>query len=289
MIAAAALYVLPSLLYRWSHITIVQDQDEATPKPTLTRTSTGLISHKRPVLGTPASSGRSTPIPPSFDAQLPRANLLAVAKRESARKGLYARFFRGPVLAPEILDETQEASFPGLTASIPSSSSSTMPSPTSAGAPQLEVDGETTIFAKAEKPKHLKDKKSRKLDRDEPSSKSERRRRKEFRRVERERGSGTGIKSKKYEAWMQKQAEGSGKPLTVEDDSTEFRSHRKSRKRRRVEDDDPAASRSSKQRTKEERERESTLDADRTKAKPSKEERKKRKEEKEKKRRNATI
>lgn len=65
---------------------------------TLKRTTTGILSTRRPVEGTPATSGTNTP-----DAvdQTGQFSLLVTAKREAAKRGLYARFFRGPVLGPD--------------------------------------------------------------------------------------------------------------------------------------------------------------------------------------------
>ncbi|KAG1745967.1 uncharacterized protein EDB91DRAFT_135135 [Suillus paluster] len=62
----------------------------------LKRTTTGIISNRRPSSGTPAS-GTSTPDSDAY----PRASIIAIAKREAARKGLYSRFFRGPILGPD--------------------------------------------------------------------------------------------------------------------------------------------------------------------------------------------
>jgi hypothetical protein len=64
----------------------------------LKRTTTGILSTRRPVEGTPATSGTSTP-----DAvhQTGQFSLLVTAKREAAKRGLYARFLRGPVLGPD--------------------------------------------------------------------------------------------------------------------------------------------------------------------------------------------
>ncbi|KAF8842131.1 hypothetical protein BDN67DRAFT_948116 [Paxillus ammoniavirescens] len=84
-----------------------EDADEDPSKPTATlslkRTTTGIISNRPPVSGTPASaSGTATP-----DSDVPgagtltRLSLIATAKREAARRGLYSRFFRGPVLGPD--------------------------------------------------------------------------------------------------------------------------------------------------------------------------------------------
>jgi hypothetical protein len=55
------------------------------------------------VVGTPVSSGTATPTPRSDDASgssTPRLSLLALSKRETARRGLYSMFFRGPTLGP---------------------------------------------------------------------------------------------------------------------------------------------------------------------------------------------
>lgn len=66
---------------------------------TFKRTSTGILSNRRPVSGTTADSGTTTP-----EDNTPRLSLLANAKREAAKRGLYSRFFRGPVLGPENTD-----------------------------------------------------------------------------------------------------------------------------------------------------------------------------------------
>ncbi|ESK95751.1 ribosome biogenesis protein [Moniliophthora roreri MCA 2997] len=66
--------------------------------PTLNRTTTGILSNRRPVDVTPATtSGTSTP--DFLDA--PRLSLIALAKREAAKRNLYSRFYRGPILGPD--------------------------------------------------------------------------------------------------------------------------------------------------------------------------------------------
>lgn len=50
------------------------------------------------MVGTPASSGTVTP---STESEGVKLGLLATAKREAARRSLYAKFFRGPVLGPD--------------------------------------------------------------------------------------------------------------------------------------------------------------------------------------------
>nr|GAT60139.1 predicted protein [Mycena chlorophos] len=83
---------------------------ESTPATQdLKRTSTGILSNRRPATGTLADpdSGATTPNLESSDAATPRFSLLVTAKREAARKGLYARFYRGPVLGPGSSETTQ--------------------------------------------------------------------------------------------------------------------------------------------------------------------------------------
>ncbi|KAG8849051.1 hypothetical protein FRB96_000951 [Tulasnella sp. 330] len=81
---------------------------EAGPS-TLNRTQTGILSNRPPPIGeavTPSSSGDCTPTLPSLATNdfgrrphQPRS-LLSLAKKEAAKRGLYARFFRGPIVSP---------------------------------------------------------------------------------------------------------------------------------------------------------------------------------------------
>ncbi|KAJ2919165.1 hypothetical protein MD484_g1244, partial [Candolleomyces efflorescens] len=73
--------------------------DSEKQQPILKRTATGIICNRRPTTGTPAhdSSGTSTPSTSSGS----RYSLIVTAKREAARRGLYSRFFRGPVMGPD--------------------------------------------------------------------------------------------------------------------------------------------------------------------------------------------
>lgn len=91
----------------------------------LRQTSTGILSNRPPIVGTPASSGATTPSPsvnatpgPSF---APRLSLLALTKRETARRGLYSKFFRGPILGPDDVQPEVAETEPTATAtpSIP--------------------------------------------------------------------------------------------------------------------------------------------------------------------------
>jgi len=71
------------------------------------RTATGIFSTTRPIDGTPATSGTITPIDDDRETTTPRLSLMAMAKRDAAKHGLYSRFFRGPVLGPETLAEEE--------------------------------------------------------------------------------------------------------------------------------------------------------------------------------------
>ncbi|KAI0036510.1 hypothetical protein K488DRAFT_35757, partial [Vararia minispora EC-137] len=75
----------------------------STPAPLLQRTSTGILSNKRPVTGTPAHS--SLPSRSSSPAPATRLTVVAAAKREAARRNLYSRFFRGPVIGPDTTEQ----------------------------------------------------------------------------------------------------------------------------------------------------------------------------------------
>jgi hypothetical protein len=82
----------------------IQTKDTGPP-PTLElrQTSTGILSNRPPLLGTTVSSGTTTPTPcPDLaSSSTPRLSLLALSKRETARRALYSRFFRGPILGPD--------------------------------------------------------------------------------------------------------------------------------------------------------------------------------------------
>ncbi|KAJ7761607.1 hypothetical protein DFH07DRAFT_867738 [Mycena maculata] len=94
------------------------DSDGSDPEPnaniSLKRTSTGILSNRRPVTGATAGSSGSTT--PDVEDTPPRLSLLATAKREAAKRGLYSRFFRGPVLGPD-----SPASEPTIVADITTS------------------------------------------------------------------------------------------------------------------------------------------------------------------------
>ena len=75
---------------------IPQPSGSSTP---LDRTSTGIISNQ------PQKVGLSALTTPAA-SKVTGLSVMALAKRESARRGLYSRFFRGPVLGPEV-EESQ--------------------------------------------------------------------------------------------------------------------------------------------------------------------------------------
>ncbi|EUC62032.1 hypothetical protein RSOL_412230 [Rhizoctonia solani AG-3 Rhs1AP] len=74
------------------------DQESRNPATQLHRTQTGILSNRRPMaLPTPSSSKSSTPPPASV-------SIISLAKKEAARRTLYSRFSRGPVVTQEVLD-----------------------------------------------------------------------------------------------------------------------------------------------------------------------------------------
>ncbi|EKM79462.1 hypothetical protein AGABI1DRAFT_128614 [Agaricus bisporus var. burnettii JB137-S8] len=93
-----------------------EDTEDTPIQSSLELTTTGILSNKPPKLGLSATatatttssssnSGINTPaitttiIPNSLASS--SSNLLVAAKKESAKRILYSRFFRGPVLGPD--------------------------------------------------------------------------------------------------------------------------------------------------------------------------------------------
>ncbi|KAG9128487.1 hypothetical protein FRC07_009711 [Ceratobasidium sp. 392] len=71
------------------------EQGEEVSTQTFQRTQTGILSNRRPsTLPTPSSSKSSSPPTPS-------TSIISQAKQEAARRSLYSRFLRGPVITNE--------------------------------------------------------------------------------------------------------------------------------------------------------------------------------------------
>lgn len=68
-------------------------------------TSTGILSNRCPIYGTPITSGTNTP---EITTPGSRLGLLATAKRDAAKRGLYSKFFRGPVVGPDTTIEEEK-------------------------------------------------------------------------------------------------------------------------------------------------------------------------------------
>lgn len=94
----------------------------SAPKPALSRTSTGIISNRRPTATTPGSERpKESDDTSEYAANKHRPTLLAEAKRQAAHTRLYATFYRGLVIPPmdeqfetikcEAERKTQEANF----------------------------------------------------------------------------------------------------------------------------------------------------------------------------------
>ncbi|KAF7346466.1 hypothetical protein MSAN_01874600 [Mycena sanguinolenta] len=85
-------------------IKISGDSDDSDSEPSanvsLKRTTTGILSNRRPVTGALADDSGAT-TPEVIDDTIPQLSLLATAKRAAAKRMLYSRFFRGPILGPD--------------------------------------------------------------------------------------------------------------------------------------------------------------------------------------------
>ncbi|RDB17837.1 hypothetical protein Hypma_000827 [Hypsizygus marmoreus] len=85
---------------------VTSDDDDESDADSATlvfkRTETGILSNRRPVTG--ISSTTSGTCTPDAINETPRSSLLTIAKRDAAKRGLYARFYRGPVLGPDTDD-----------------------------------------------------------------------------------------------------------------------------------------------------------------------------------------
>ncbi|KAJ3836491.1 hypothetical protein F5878DRAFT_653074 [Lentinula raphanica] len=133
------------------------DELQSNAAPTLRRTTTGILSNRRPVDVTPSSiSGISTPDCSSSEA--PRLSLIALAKREAAKRNLYSRFYRGAILISEEDDPRS-----------PNSGGSTPPTPPPAQEPVLSRSkskgkGKEEEQAQVDGKKEKKRKKKRKVE-----------------------------------------------------------------------------------------------------------------------------
>ncbi|QRV86366.1 hypothetical protein RhiJN_14384 [Ceratobasidium sp. AG-Ba] len=75
-----------------------EEREEQISAPTFHRTQTGIISNRRPTsLPTPSSSKSPSPLPSSV-------SIISRAKQEAARRSLYSRFLRGPLITQESLN-----------------------------------------------------------------------------------------------------------------------------------------------------------------------------------------
>ncbi|KAG8719746.1 hypothetical protein FRC08_002106 [Ceratobasidium sp. 394] len=125
-------------------------EQEGTPAPTFHRTRTGIISNRRPTtLPTPSSSSPSPP--PPF------GSIISRAKQEAARRSLYSRFLRGPVITQETLDSesivskeaVESAVLPTRATPPPTSTVSPSTGTLASGATQPPVDEQARKLEKA--------------------------------------------------------------------------------------------------------------------------------------------
>ncbi|KAJ1309988.1 hypothetical protein OPQ81_006746 [Rhizoctonia solani] len=99
------------------------DQENRNPAEPLHRTQTGILSNRRPTtLPTPSSSKSPTPPPSSI-------SIISLAKKEAARRTLYSRFLRGPVITQEELDSNSPVSVQTTNANLGTAPVSTPSTP----------------------------------------------------------------------------------------------------------------------------------------------------------------
>ncbi|CAE6459902.1 hypothetical protein RSOLAG22IIIB_01736 [Rhizoctonia solani] len=147
------------------------DQESQNPVNQLHRTQTGILSNRRPVtLPTPSSSKSPTPPPCS-------ASIISLAKKEAARRTLYSRFLRGPVITQEALDSNS-----ATLAKTNNTDSGTLPlsTPSSSPVPAIAISTSTTQTPTEDKQLKKAEKAARRL------AKEERRKAKVARREARE-------------------------------------------------------------------------------------------------------
>ena len=154
----------PSPCFDPAHVGPQDPSSHTDPGPVpLRRTTTGIISNRRPIDGTPAStSGNTTPSLNTDVTSIGAArglSLLATAKREAAKRGLYARFFRGPVLGPDSDPHS------GTTSHLDPSSSES--SPVSTSVPEHVGDQEDVGETKKSKKRKAEDRVETKKERKE--------------------------------------------------------------------------------------------------------------------------
>ncbi|CAE6423532.1 unnamed protein product [Rhizoctonia solani] len=87
------------------------------------RTQTGILSNRRPTaLPTPSSSKSPSPPPTS-------GSIMTLAKKEAARRALYSRFLRGPVITQEALESNLATPTPTTSAAPTAPPTSISPTP----------------------------------------------------------------------------------------------------------------------------------------------------------------
>ncbi|KAI4525219.1 hypothetical protein K525DRAFT_252373 [Schizophyllum commune Loenen D] len=214
------------------NIKIADSDDESDDKsssdtpamPTLNRTSTGILSNRAPILGGSAissetSSGTSTPT-----ISIAPLSIFAQAKRETARRNLYGRFYRAFVIKSEDDSSVLE----------PQSRQSTAQPSTSASSPAPLAATAHTPLAIATSESRSKDKKKKEQKREKKAEASavldpqdEKRRRKAEKREKKE-------EKRRKEKGKDREVEGDG--IEVEGSSAEASDDRKDRKSRKRKD-----------------------------------------------------
>ncbi|KAF8158359.1 hypothetical protein B0H34DRAFT_797760 [Crassisporium funariophilum] len=184
---------------------------------TMKRTSTGILSTRRPVDGTSVDSGTATPDNP-WGSQTSRLSLMALAKRDAARSGLYSRFFRGPVLGPDTIAE-DEKRLASLVSDAPATQGSDNQSFSVVKTNQTVEEG-LIVDVEASNPSKKRQKKEKGKSKDESEKDVERRERKRRRKEEKEKERNLAASGKRH-----KQARHPGQDNTEEPSPSSSSNH----------------------------------------------------------------
>ncbi|KAG9026106.1 hypothetical protein FRB95_009383 [Tulasnella sp. JGI-2019a] len=138
-----------------------------SPNPLLSRTQTGILSNRPPSIGDPiltptSSQGDYTPPIASPDNDEHGSNclrrplsLLSLAKKEAAKRGLYARFFRGPIVGltpdPEVIEPTLSIPDSNITSPETEDGDVQESGKSSAADDGITLDGEALLASRAAK------------------------------------------------------------------------------------------------------------------------------------------
>ena len=124
-------------------------------------------------MGTPISSNDITSCSDTASgSSTPRLSLIALAKREAARRGLYSKFFRGPILGPDVHPETVETEVTAVSQTVDKDSQVGTEKRSKHNDPSWDASTEDS-YKEAKRQEKLRRKAAKKLHRRKGKEKSE--------------------------------------------------------------------------------------------------------------------